>query len=104
MLSKHFEKLIQCDPRLCALCSEPDIILQNLFFEPSSFFEDSEEYKCHPFDKLKDTYGRAIQDSSVSCANDIRDSVATLSAVSMGNIRAQDPGNFQFLSTISSIF
>ncbi|XP_042382204.1 uncharacterized protein LOC121974966 isoform X1 [Zingiber officinale] len=99
VLSKHFEKLIQCDPRLCALSSEPEISLKSPFFEPkSSFLEDHEEYKCHQFDKLKDTYGSAIQESSSSCTstsaslkNDIRDSVARLSDVSMGDIHAQDP-------------
>ncbi|XP_074588126.1 uncharacterized protein LOC141844038 [Curcuma longa] len=99
VLTKHFEKLIQCDPRLCALSSEPEISLKSPFFEPrSSFLEDHEEYKCHQFDKLKDTYGSAIQESSSSCTstsapvkNDMRDSAARLSDVSMGNIHAQDP-------------
>ncbi|KAJ8486262.1 hypothetical protein OPV22_018747 [Ensete ventricosum] len=60
LLSKHLEKLIQYDPRLYALSREPDI-LESPFFEP----------RCHPFDKLKDSYGSSIQefqDSALACA------------------------------------
>ncbi|WOL17289.1 hypothetical protein Cni_G26080 [Canna indica] len=99
LLSKHFEKLIQCDPQLYALSLEPDIILENPFFEPrSSIFEDQEEYKCQPFDKLNDAYESAIhefQNSPSACAststsvkNDIPDSVGALSGLSIGDIHA----------------
>ncbi|RRT49098.1 hypothetical protein B296_00036486 [Ensete ventricosum] len=88
LLSKHFEKLIQCDPRLCALSHEPDILLDAPFSEPRcSVFEDYDESKCHPFDKLKDPYGSVVQefqDSALTCAststsakNDIRDPIDT---------------------------
>lgn len=103
MLSKHFEKLIQCDPRLCALSHEPDVLLDAPFSEPRcSVFEDHDESKCHPFDKLKDPYGSVVQefeDSALTCAststsakNDIRDPIDT------GKIHSPSPGSFEALS------
>ncbi|CAL9129134.1 unnamed protein product [Musa textilis] len=88
LLSKHFEKLIQCDPRLCALSHESDVLLDAPFSEPRySVFEDHDESKCHPFDKLKDPYESVVQeleDSALTCAststsakNDIRDPIDT---------------------------
>ncbi|CAL9161842.1 unnamed protein product [Musa hybrid cultivar] len=99
LLNKHFEKLIQCDPRLYALSQELDIILKSPFFEPKiSMFEDPDEYKCHPFDKLKDEYGSAIQnfqDSALACAgtsisakSEIRESTGALSDISIGKIHS----------------
>ncbi|KAJ6849823.1 uncharacterized protein M6B38_267025 [Iris pallida] len=58
LLSKHVEKLIQCDPRLHSLSLQPEIVLDSPYFEPrSSVFEDQAESKCHAFDDLKDGYG-----------------------------------------------
>lgn len=48
LLNKHFEKLIQCDTRLCFLSRRPEIVLDSPYFEPRpSIFEDQEESKGH---------------------------------------------------------
>ncbi|XP_020687278.1 uncharacterized protein LOC110103071 isoform X1 [Dendrobium catenatum] len=56
LLNKHFEKLIQCDPRLKSLSLQPDIILESSCFEPPSCLEDKDESKCLGFDKLKENH------------------------------------------------
>ncbi|RRT52740.1 hypothetical protein B296_00028462 [Ensete ventricosum] len=114
LLNKNFEKLIQCDPRLCALSQELDIILKSPVFEPrSSMFEDQDEYKCHPFDKLKDEYGSAIQkfqDSALACAgtsvsakSKIGESAGALSDISIVQIHSPSSGSSasQFYSSLS---
>ncbi|KAJ6846178.1 uncharacterized protein M6B38_279045 [Iris pallida] len=72
LLSKHFEKLIQCDPRLSSLSRQPEIVLDSPYFEPgSSVFEDKHESKCHGFDDLKDGHGSKISgfsDHGLHCA------------------------------------
>lgn len=56
-LNKHFEKLIQCDPRLNSLSQQPEIVLDSPYFEPrGSVFEDPDESQCHGFDPLKSEY------------------------------------------------
>ncbi|KAG0465995.1 hypothetical protein HPP92_020159 [Vanilla planifolia] len=56
-LNKHFEKLIQCDPRLHALSQHLDIVVDNPYFEAQcSAFEDLDELKGHGFDKLTNDY------------------------------------------------
>lgn len=58
LLSKHFEKLIQCDPRLNSLSGQPEIILESPFFESRcSVFEDHDESKSNGLDDLKDGFG-----------------------------------------------
>ncbi|KAG1327545.1 Pre-rRNA-processing protein IPI3 [Cocos nucifera] len=86
LLGKHVEKLIQCDPRLYALSQQPNIILENPYFEPRcSVFEDQDESKCHGFDGLKDAYGSPMQGfrdsgspragSSISTRSNIKDPI-----------------------------
>lgn len=49
-LGKHFEKLIQCDPRLYFLSQQHEIVLDCPFFEPGvAVFEDLNE-SSHVFD------------------------------------------------------
>lgn len=43
LLSRHFEKLVQCDKRLNQLSQQPDIILDSLFEPTSSIFENPNE-------------------------------------------------------------
>ncbi|CAL5375490.1 unnamed protein product [Camellia sinensis] len=44
LLGKHFEKLIQCDPRLNFLSQQGEIVLESPYFEPRiSMFDDSNE-------------------------------------------------------------
>lgn len=53
LLSKHFEKLIQCDMRLNFLSQQPEIILDSPYFEPRPpVFEQPEESKDHSFDQV----------------------------------------------------
>nr|CAD1840204.1 unnamed protein product [Ananas comosus var. bracteatus] len=62
LLNKHFEKLIQCDPRLCLLSRQPDIILENPYFElKSSVGEDPVELKFHHFDSMNEGHPLQIQ-------------------------------------------
>ncbi|XP_043695895.1 uncharacterized protein LOC122646411 isoform X2 [Telopea speciosissima] len=57
LLSKHFEKLIQCDPRLNLLSQQPEISLDSPVFETrGSVFEDPDESKCQGFDPLNSEY------------------------------------------------
>ena len=45
MLDKHFEKLIQCDPRLSFLSQLPEIVLECPYFESNvAGFEEPNEY------------------------------------------------------------
>lgn len=86
MLSKHIEKLIQCDPRLYALSQQPNIILENPYFEPRcSVFEDQVESECHGFGNIRDAYGSPVHGfqesvspcsgSSISTKNEVKDPI-----------------------------
>ncbi|KAF8400480.1 hypothetical protein HHK36_013778 [Tetracentron sinense] len=64
LLGKHFEKLIQCDPRLNLLSQQPEIMLESPYFEPgASIFEDPDESKCHGFEPLKSDHGSIFSGS-----------------------------------------
>ncbi|KAH7674927.1 hypothetical protein IHE45_08G104700 [Dioscorea alata] len=55
LLGKHFEKLIQCDPRLYSLSQKAEIIIESPYFEPRcSVFEDPDDSKRHAFDNMDD--------------------------------------------------
>ncbi|XP_042506473.1 uncharacterized protein LOC122082770 isoform X2 [Macadamia integrifolia] len=57
LLNKHFEKLIQCDPRLNLLSQQPEITLDCPFFETrGSVFKDPDESKCQGFDPLNNEF------------------------------------------------
>ncbi|XP_028769828.1 uncharacterized protein LOC114749577 [Neltuma alba] len=43
LLGKHFEKLIQCDPRLNFLSQQPDIVLDSPYFESKTAINDQLE-------------------------------------------------------------
>lgn len=72
LLSKHFEKLIQCDPRLYLLSQQPEIVLDDPYFESrSSVFEGLDEPNCQVFDHLKSDYVSTFsgfRDDNSSCA------------------------------------
>ncbi|KAF0901978.1 hypothetical protein E2562_011807 [Oryza meyeriana var. granulata] len=85
LLSKNFEKLLQCDQRLNQLSQQPDIILDSPVFEPRcSIFEDPVESKCQGFTNLKDEHELSGFSGSVSpCAGssmsakiEVNDSIA----------------------------
>ncbi|KAK3131807.1 hypothetical protein QOZ80_6AG0511720 [Eleusine coracana subsp. coracana] len=85
LLSKNFEKLIQCDQRLSQLSLQPDIMLDSPVFEPRcSIFEDPVESKCASFTNLKDEheampgYSGSVSPhagSSMSAKNEANDSI-----------------------------
>ncbi|WVZ82211.1 hypothetical protein U9M48_029498 [Paspalum notatum var. saurae] len=85
LLSKNFEKLIQCDQRLYQLSQQPDIMLDSPLFEPRcSIFEDPVESKCTGFTNLKDErealpgYSGSVSPcagSSMSAKNETNDSI-----------------------------
>nr|XP_043615545.1 uncharacterized protein LOC122587440 isoform X2 [Erigeron canadensis] len=44
LLGKHYEKLIQCDPRLNYLCQQPEVVLESPYFESRrSVFDEPNE-------------------------------------------------------------
>ncbi|KAI7731853.1 hypothetical protein M8C21_032217 [Ambrosia artemisiifolia] len=52
LLGKHFEKLIQCDPRLNFLSQQPEIELESPYFEPrKSLFDEPNESKEYDLSK-----------------------------------------------------
>ncbi|KAA8540565.1 hypothetical protein F0562_024516 [Nyssa sinensis] len=70
LLGKHFEKLIQCDPRLNFLSQKPEIVLESPYFEPKiSVFDDSNELndgEGHSFFDLRDAASPSGAQSSSS--------------------------------------
>lgn len=75
LLTKHFEKLIQCDMRLNFLSQQPEIVLDSPYFEQrSSVFEDTEESKDHSFDQVDS------RRASVSGFQDVASPTATQSS------------------------
>ncbi|KAA8542013.1 hypothetical protein F0562_023165 [Nyssa sinensis] len=73
LLGKHFEKLIQCDPRLNCLSQQPEIVLESLespYFEPKiSVFDDlneSNDGEGHAFFDLRDAASPSGAQSSSS--------------------------------------
>lgn len=62
LLGKHFEKLVQCDPRLNFLSQQPEIVLDNPFFEPkNSVFGGGHGKSGNAFD-LKTESGYDVPD------------------------------------------
>ncbi|CAL9043779.1 unnamed protein product, partial [Musa banksii] len=84
LLSKNFEKLIDCDPRLKLLSQQPDV-LDSPYFEPQySVFEDHSDSKSHILDGSKEDCGATFSGfcesgspcatSSLSNKSEVRDS------------------------------
>ncbi|KAJ7979576.1 ATP-dependent DNA helicase [Quillaja saponaria] len=58
LLSKHFEKLIQCDMRLNFLSQQPKIVLDSPYFESQpSIFEDLGECRDHDLGQVMNSKG-----------------------------------------------
>ncbi|KAG6523582.1 hypothetical protein ZIOFF_013443 [Zingiber officinale] len=85
LLSKNFEKLIDCDPQLKLLIQQPDIILESPYFNPQySVLEDQSDSKSHINDFIKDDSRTIFSDfyepgppcatSSISNKTETRDS------------------------------
>jgi len=83
-LGKHFEKLMQCDPRLRFLSQQPEIVLDTPYFQPMvSIFGD------------RSVHGRNMEwknEMTPSCS-DFRDTITT-SGFSCSDIENQDPGTY----------
>ncbi|CAN6482235.1 unnamed protein product [Victoria cruziana] len=78
LLNKHFEKLIQCDPRLNLLSQREDISVDSPYFDSrGSAFDDQEESKGHVFDHLKNEY--------MSPFSGFQDSASTATAQTSGS-------------------
>ncbi|KAG2239950.1 hypothetical protein Bca4012_015457 [Brassica carinata] len=61
IMNKHFEKLVQCDPRLFHLSREPEMIMDFPYFDArQSIFEDPSEPKGYPFGNLDLSTGPSI--------------------------------------------
>ncbi|PKA49202.1 hypothetical protein AXF42_Ash010887 [Apostasia shenzhenica] len=56
LLNKHFEKLVQCDPRLKSLSQHSEIILETSCFE-TTCLEDQDESKSLGFDNPRENHG-----------------------------------------------
>ncbi|CAN6450768.1 unnamed protein product [Victoria cruziana] len=77
LLNKHFEKLIQCDPRLNLLSQRGEITLDSPYFDSRDpACEDQSESKFHGFDHLKN--------DRVSTFSGFPDSGSTCTAQSFG--------------------
>ncbi|XP_077215370.1 uncharacterized protein LOC143849944 isoform X2 [Tasmannia lanceolata] len=91
LLNKHFEKLIQCDPRLNLLSQLRDIVLDSPYFEARrSVFEEQDESKCHELDHLKSDYVSTFsgfQDAKSPCA---AQSSSTMNEIQEPVISTQD--------------
>ncbi|CAA6671010.1 unnamed protein product [Spirodela intermedia] len=93
LLSKHFDKLINCDPRLSELSRQPDAVLSSPFFEPRCpLFEDQGD-RSPNFDHIKGEYGSpfsghqdaASPSAGLSSMSDTRDLVRTPVLLSQDN-------------------
>ncbi|XP_042396032.1 uncharacterized protein LOC121986232 [Zingiber officinale] len=84
LLSKNFEKLIDCDPRLKLLSQQPETILESPYFDPQfSVYEDQDDSN-HFQDVIKDNCGTTFSGfcepgspcatSSISNKTETRDS------------------------------
>ncbi|KAG0472305.1 hypothetical protein HPP92_016851 [Vanilla planifolia] len=93
LLNKHFEKLIQCDPRLKSLSQQSEITVETSCFEPSSL-EEQDESKCIGIDNFKDNHGCSrFLDPKMSCAKtEARDAVDAVLDLSARQIRSHDSG------------
>ncbi|KAK1276857.1 hypothetical protein QJS04_geneDACA003885 [Acorus gramineus] len=84
LLNKHFEKLIQCDPRLNLLSQQPEVILESPYFETRcSVFEEQHESKCHEF---------GVKGECVSTFPGFQDTMSSQAALStLCSSEVQDP-------------
>lgn len=110
LLSKNFEKLVQCDPRLHLLSQQPEIVLESPYFEPRcAMFEDQlEAKKPHCFSSLQDerepSFSGFIDPGSpslsISTKSEGMESMGTLADFTP---QASDRGN-KYFSTIVKLY
>ncbi|KAI0511198.1 hypothetical protein KFK09_011823 [Dendrobium nobile] len=94
LLNRHFEKLLQCDPRLKTLNQQPEIVLESSCFEASGL-EDQDESKCLEFENVKDNQGSStgFHDPKLPRAKtEYRDKVDAVLDLSVRQVHFHDSG------------
>lgn len=96
LLGKHFEKLIQCDPRLNFLSQKPEIVLESAYFEPRAMTtQDPNEFNREfdvktegpVFFGLQDTTSTSGAESSSKTEQDLAHRASTeISSPSSGKL------------------
>lgn len=89
MLGKHFEKLIQCDPRLNFLSQQPEIVLDCPYFESRVPTTNDPDEFSHGFD-MKREEGPAF----LSLQNAISPSGAQSSSKNEEDFSGRAPENY----------
>ncbi|XP_020202907.1 uncharacterized protein LOC109788566 [Cajanus cajan] len=125
LLGKHFEKLIQCDPRLNFLSQQPDLVLDSPYFEPgttsihdhiesSDGFDRKSEEQAGIFGLQDVESGSAVQSSSSKSEHNLGKAVENVnqeitSPSSVMNIhatkdfRSRGAETLKFLSNLDQI-
>lgn len=107
LLSKNFEKLVQCDPRLHLLSQQPEIVLESPYFEPRcAIFDDQLGKKPHCFSSLDERepsfsgFDPGSPSLSISTKSEGMDSMGTLADCTP---QASSGGN-NYFSTIMKLY
>ncbi|RZB78852.1 3-dehydroquinate synthase, chloroplastic [Glycine soja] len=125
LLGKHFEKLIQCDPRLNYLSQHPDLVLDSPYFEPgttsvhdhiesSDGFDRKSEERSGIFGLQDVESGSAVQSSSSKSEHNLGKAVenvnqeitspsSVMNIHAMEDFRSRGAETLKFLSNLDQI-
>ncbi|CAJ1970713.1 unnamed protein product [Sphenostylis stenocarpa] len=125
LLGKHFEKLIQCDPRLNYLSQQPDLVLDSPYFEPgtssihdhietSDGFDRKSEERGGIFGLQDVESGSAVQSSSSksepnlgkaleNVSQEITSPSPVMNTHAMKDFRSRGAETLKFLSNLDQI-
>ncbi|KAL2321484.1 hypothetical protein Fmac_025863 [Flemingia macrophylla] len=125
LLGKHFEKLIQCDPRLNFLSQQPDLVLDSPYFEPgttsthdhiesSDGFDRKSEEQAGIFGFQDVESGSAVQSSSSKSEHNLGKAVenvnqeitspsSVMNIHAMKDFRSRGTETLKFLSNLDQI-
>ncbi|RDX91617.1 hypothetical protein CR513_26378 [Mucuna pruriens] len=125
LLGKHFEKLVQCDPRLNFLSQQPDMVLDSPYFEPgtssihdhiesSDGFDTKSEEQGGIFGLQDVESGSAVQSSSSKSEHNLGKAVENVSQEitspssvmnihAMKDFRSRGAETLKFLSNLDQI-
>ncbi|KAJ1429211.1 hypothetical protein SESBI_08567 [Sesbania bispinosa] len=125
LLGKHFEKLIQCDPRLNFLSQQPDLVLDSPYFESgttihdhiesSDGFDRKSEEKASLFGLQDVESGSAVQSSSSksehnlmgravdNVSQEITSPSSVMNTHAMRDFRSRGAETLKFLSNLDQI-
>ncbi|KAK7293932.1 hypothetical protein RJT34_16812 [Clitoria ternatea] len=125
LLGKHFEKLIQCDPRLNYLSQQPDLVLDSPYFEPgttvrdhiepSDGFDRKSEEQAGIFGLQDVESGSAVQSSSSksehnlvgkavdNVSQEITSPSSAMNSHAMKDFRSRGAETLKFLSNLDQI-